>query len=75
LASQLHKTEEAARGPSLERRRILATIVLSASVYSDRLEEVLLSYKALDAPDVACETSKKAEEARATLQAYPADEL
>jgi signal transduction histidine kinase len=70
---QLHEAEEVARGPTLERRRILETVVLSASVYSDRLEEVLLSYKALDAPDVAGETSKKAEAARATLQAYPAD--
>jgi signal transduction histidine kinase len=70
---QLHEAEETTRGRSLERRRILATVVLSVSVYSDRLEEVLLSYETPDTPDVAGETSKKAEAARATLRAYPAD--
>jgi signal transduction histidine kinase len=70
---QLHEAEEAARARSLERRRVLATVVLSASIYSDRLEEVLLSYKIPDATDAAGETSKRAEAARAALQAYPAD--
>jgi len=70
---RLHEAEEAARVRSLERRRILATVVLSASTYSDRLEEVLLSYETPDVPAAAGETSKKAEAARAALQAYPAD--
>jgi signal transduction histidine kinase len=70
---QLHEAEEAARARSMERRRILATVVLSASIYSDRLEEVLLSYKTPDVPDAGGETSKRAEAARAALQAYPAD--
>jgi len=69
----LHEAEEAVRARSLERRRILATVVLSASIYSDRLEEILLSYKTPDVPNAAEETSKRAEAARAALQAYPAD--
>jgi signal transduction histidine kinase len=70
---KLHEAEEATRARSLERRRILATVVLSVSVYSDRIEEVLLGYRTPDAPDVEGETAKRAEAARATLQAYPAD--
>jgi len=70
---QLHETEETARASSLERRRVLATVVLSANIYTDHIEEVLLSYKIPDAPDVAGETSKKAEAARAALEAYPGD--
>jgi len=42
---KLHEAEETARANSLERRRVLATVVLSASIYSDHIEEVLLSYK------------------------------
>jgi hypothetical protein len=49
---KLHEAEERARASSLERRRVLATVVLSASIYTDHIEEVLLSYKLLDAPDV-----------------------
>ena len=70
---KLHEAEETARANSLERRRVLATVVLSANIYADHIEEVLLSYKTPDAPDVAAETSKRAEAARAALNAYPAD--
>jgi signal transduction histidine kinase len=70
---QLHETEETVRASSLERRRVLATVVLSANIYTDHIEEVLLSYKTPDAPDVAGATSKRAEAARAALQAYPGD--
>jgi len=70
---KLHEAEETARASSLERRRVLATVVLSASIYADHIEEVLLSYKTPDAPDVAEETSKRAEAARAALNAYPAE--
>ncbi len=70
---KLHEAEETARANSLERRRVLATVVLSASIYSDHIEEVLLSYKTPDAPDVAAETSKRAEAVRAALNAYPGD--
>jgi signal transduction histidine kinase len=70
---KLHEAEERARASSLERRRVLATVVLSASTYTDHIEEVLLSYKLLDVPDVFEETSKSAEEAKSALKAYPAD--
>ena len=70
---KLHEAEETARANSLERKRVLATVVLSASIYSDHIEEVLLSYKTPDAPDVAAETSKRAEAVRAALNAYPGD--
>ena len=69
----LHEAEETARSRSLERRRVLATVVLSASIYTDHIEEVLLSYKTPDAPEVAGETSKRAAAAQAALQAYPED--
>ena len=70
---KLHEAEETARANSQERRRVLATVVLSANIYADHIEEVLLSYKTPDAPDVAAETSKRAEAARAALNSYPAD--
>ena len=70
---KLHEAEETARANSQERRRVLATVVLSANIYADHIEEVLLSYKTPDAPDVAAETSKRAEAARAALNAYRTD--
>jgi signal transduction histidine kinase len=70
---KLHEAEETASANSLERRRVLATVVLSASIYNDHIEEVLLSYQKPDAPDVAAETSKRAEAARAALNSYPAN--
>jgi signal transduction histidine kinase len=70
---KLHEAEETASANSLERRRVLATVVLSASIYNDHIEEVLLSYQTPDAPDVAAETSKRAEAARAALNSYPAN--
>jgi len=70
---KLHEAEETARSNSLERRRVLATVILSTSIYTDHIEGVLLSYKTPDAPDVAEETSKRAEAARAALKAYHAD--
>jgi len=66
---KLHEAEEMARANSLERRRVLATVVLSANIYADHIEEVLLSYKTPDAPDVAAETSKRAE--RRGLRSMP----
>jgi signal transduction histidine kinase len=70
---KLHEAEEAARGSSLERRRVLATVILSASVYSDNMEELLLSLKPQEDADAAGKVSKRADETRAALQAYPAD--
>src|ERR1700730_6998959 len=69
----LHEAEETARSRSLERRRVLATVVLSANIYTDHIEEVLLSYKTPDATEVAAETSKRAEAARDALKGYPSD--
>src|ERR1700730_13608995 len=69
----LHEAEETARSRSLERGRALATAGLSGSIYNDAMEEVLLSYKTPDAPEVAGETSKRAAAAQAALQAYPED--
>ena len=69
----LHEAEETARFRSLERRRVLTTVVLSANIYTDHIEEVLLSYKTPDAPEVAAETSKRAEAARDALKGYPSD--
>src|ERR1700722_7651876 len=40
---ELHEAEESARAGSLERRRVLATVVLSGSTYSANMEEIFLS--------------------------------
>ena len=70
---KLHAAEESARGRSLERRRVLATVVVSASIYSDNMEELLLSVKPQEDADAAGEVTKRADEVRAALQMYPAD--
>jgi signal transduction histidine kinase len=70
---KLHDAEESARGRSLERRRVLATVVLSASIYSDNMEELLLSEKPQEGADAAGEVARRADETRAALQTYPAD--
>jgi len=70
---KLHEAEESARGRSLERRRVLATVVVSASIYSDNMEELLLSVKPQEDVDAAREVAKRADETRAALQSYPAD--
>ena len=44
---RLHDAEETAHARSLERRRVLGTVVLSASIYADRVEEFMLSYNTL----------------------------
>ena len=68
---KLHDTEETARANSLERRQVLATVVMSATTYTDHVEEVLLTYKTTDPPDEEAELSKRAAAARAALEAYP----
>lgn len=70
---KLHEAEESARGRSLERRRVLATVVLSATIYSDNMEALLLSVKPQEDADAAGEVARRAEETRAALQTYPAD--
>jgi signal transduction histidine kinase len=68
---KLHDVEETARANSLERRRVLATVVMSASTYTDRVEEVLLTYRTTDPPDAQAEIWKRAAAARAALETYP----
>jgi signal transduction histidine kinase len=69
---KLHEVEESARRRSIERERVLATVILSANIYSDHMEEFLLSPQPPE-EDGAGEISKQADAARAALQAYPAD--
>src|SRR3984885_718456 len=71
---QLHRAEEAARIRSLDRRRVLATVVLSANIYSDRMEAILLRVTPQDeGGDDAGDIAKRADQTREALQAYPAD--
>jgi signal transduction histidine kinase len=70
---ELHEAEETARVRSLERRRILATVVLSASTYGDNVEAVLLSVNPPEDRDADGEIAKRADQTRAALQAYPSD--
>lgn len=70
---ELHEVEESARNRSLERRRILSTVVLSASTYSNNMEAVLLSLKPEEDVDTAGDVAKCADQTRLALQAYPAD--
>jgi signal transduction histidine kinase len=69
---ELHEVEETARAKSLERRRILATVVLSASIYSDNMEAVLLSVTPRDA-DADGDIAKRADQTQAALGSYPPD--
>ena len=69
---QLHEVEESARHKSLERERVLATVIISANVYSDHMEEFLLSPQQPE-EDASGEISKRADAALAALQSYPPD--
>src|SRR5258706_14515367 len=40
---KLHDAEESARQRSVERRRVLTTVVLSATVYRNKIQRILLS--------------------------------
>jgi signal transduction histidine kinase len=68
---RLHDTEETAHTNSLERRRVLATVVMSATTYTDHIEQVLLTYKTIDPPDAEAEIARRAAAARAALETYP----
>ena len=67
---ELHEAEEYARTRSLERRRVLSTVVLSASTYNNNMEAVLLNLKPEEEADAA---AKCADQTRMALQAYPPD--
>ncbi len=69
---QLHEVEESARRKSLERERVLTTVIISTNIYSDHMEEFLLSSQQPE-EDATSEVSKQAEAARSALQSYPVD--
>src|ERR1700732_3858535 len=70
---ELHEAEESAKTRSLERRRVLSTVVLTASTYSNNMEAVLMNLKPEEDADPAGDVAKCADQARRALQAYPAD--
>jgi signal transduction histidine kinase len=70
----LHNTEETARNRTLDRGRVLSTVILSTNSYSDHMEAYLLSVTpgdAQSAPDD--DATRQAEQARQALQGYPSD--
>jgi len=68
---KLHDAEESARQRSVERRRVLTTVVLSASVYSNNVERVLLSEKPPEDDGITAEVLQRAKEALSAVKAYP----
>src|ERR1700738_2371600 len=70
---ELHETEESTRARSVERRRVLSTVVLSASTYNDNMEAILLSVKPGEGAETDGDLAKRGEQTRAALQAYPSD--
>jgi signal transduction histidine kinase len=69
----LHDVEQQTRGRSLERRRVLTTLVLSASVYTNNVERILLSEKPPDDSGAVAEVLQRAQEALSAVKAYPTD--
>ena len=69
---KLHEVEESVRRKSLERERVLTTVIISTNIYSDHIEEFLLSSQQPE-EDATSEVSKQAEAARSALQSYPVD--
>jgi signal transduction histidine kinase len=70
----LHNAEEVARTRSLDRGRVLSTVILSTNSYSDHMEEYLLSVgpgDAQTAPDG--DATRQADQARQALLGYPSD--
>ena len=70
---ELHDAEESARQRSVERRRVLTTVVLSASVYSNNVERILLSEKPPEDDGITAEVLQRAQEAMSAVKAYPPD--
>jgi signal transduction histidine kinase len=68
----LHDAEERARNRSLERGRVLTTVVLSASVYSNNVERILLGEKPPEDFTMTGEVLQRAQEALSAVKAYPA---
>ena len=70
----LHNAEEAARTRSLDRGRVLSTVILSTNSYSDHMEAYLLSVNPAEAPNSPDDdASRQADVARQALQRYPSD--
>src|SRR6202048_3712771 len=69
---KLHEVEEFARRKSIERERVLAKVIISANIYSDHLEDLLLSSQQPE-EDASGEISKRADAARSALRSYPAE--
>ena len=69
----LHAAEERSTNRSLERRRVLTTVVLSASVYTNNVERILLSEKPPQGFATTAEVLQRAQEALSAVKAYPAD--
>src|ERR1700722_18821896 len=70
----MHNAEDAARNRTLDRGRVLSTVILSTNSYSDHMEEFLLSVTpgdAQNAPDD--DATRQADQARQALQGYPSD--
>ena len=70
---QLHDAEEQARIRSLERRRVLTTVVLSASVYNNNVERMLLGDRPPNDLGMSSEVLQRAQEALSAVKAYPTD--
>jgi signal transduction histidine kinase len=70
---KLHDAEESARQRSVERRRVLTTVVLSASVYSNNVERILLSEKPPEDDGMTAEVLQRAKEALSAVKAFPPD--
>ena len=69
----LHAAEEAARTKSLDRGRVLATVILSANNYSDHVEAFLLSVNPQNVGVTDSDVARRAAETSEALQKYPAD--
>jgi len=70
---KLHDAEESARQRSVERRRVLTTVVLSATVYSNNVERILLSERPPEDDGITAEVLQRAKEALSAVKAYPPD--
>jgi signal transduction histidine kinase len=68
---KLHDAETSARQRSLERRRVLTTVVLSASVYTNNIERILLSEKFPEEDDINAEMFRRADDALSAVKASP----
>jgi len=70
---KLHDAEISARQRLVERRRVLTTVVLSANVYSNNLERILLSENPPQEDRITTEVFRRAQEALSAVEAYPRD--